>query len=130
LAIVLSVLGCTVSDYPFGIFKRLTIVLSVLGCTASDYPFGIFKRLTIVLSVLGCTPSDYPFGIFKCFFFFFVHVYNLNNDMCTESLILYTKFRYLSPAISGYIFCNICETCDLNAEYLKVWWKKSMIIAT
>jgi hypothetical protein len=41
------------SDYPFGIFKRLTIMLSVLlKFTASDYPFGIFKLLAIMLSVL------------------------------------------------------------------------------
>ena len=88
---------------PFGIFHLLPIVLSVLGCTASDYPlvsstfcplcclsldvrllitlwylqtfahcvvyplsygfwlpFGIFHLLPIVLSVLWFTASDYP----------------------------------------------------------------------
>jgi hypothetical protein len=32
--------------------KRLAIVMSVLLFTTSEYPFGIFKRLAIVLSVL------------------------------------------------------------------------------
>jgi hypothetical protein len=52
---VLSVLRCTASEYPFGIFLLLAIVLSVLlRYTDSDYPFGIFILLAIVLSVLLC----------------------------------------------------------------------------
>jgi hypothetical protein len=111
LAIVLSVLPFTTSDYPFGIFwplyclscdlpllitplvslghcivcpviyhfwlplwYPLAIVLSVLQFTTSDYPFGIFWPLYCLscdlpllitpLSVLQFTTSDYPFGIF------------------------------------------------------------------
>ena len=51
LAIVLSVLRYTASDYPFGIFLLLVIVLSILRCKVSDYPFVIFLRLVIVLFV-------------------------------------------------------------------------------
>ena len=40
-------------------------MLSVLQCTDSDYPFGIFKLLAIELSLLRFTDSDYPFGIFS-----------------------------------------------------------------
>ena len=44
---------------PFVLF-HLAIVLSILRFTASDYPF-------VILSVLGFTASDYPFVILKLF---------------------------------------------------------------
>jgi hypothetical protein len=78
VAIVLSVLRFTASDYPFGILWPLCCLSFDLR---SDYPFSIMWPLcclsffglrlliilwylvTIVLSVLRFTPSDYPFGI-------------------------------------------------------------------
>jgi hypothetical protein len=92
VAIVLSVLRRTASDYPFGIFLRLLMTLWYLIFTASDYLFGILDirllitplvsfshcvvcpsthgfwlplwyLLAIVLSVLRLTASDDPFGI-------------------------------------------------------------------
>jgi hypothetical protein len=51
---------------PFVVFL-LAIVLSVLRFTDSDYPFSIFNLFSIVLSVFRFTDSYYPFGIFKLF---------------------------------------------------------------
>ena len=80
LAIVLSVLGVTASNYPFGIFwplscqsfelRLLIIPLVSFGhCVvspSSSYGFWLSRwyLLAIVLSVLRVTASDYPFGIF------------------------------------------------------------------
>jgi hypothetical protein len=47
---------------PFSIFKLLAIALSVLWFTTSDYPFVIFKLLTMLLAVLWLTASEYHFG--------------------------------------------------------------------
>ena len=82
LAIILSDLWFTASDYPFGIFwplycltfdlqllitlwYLLAILLSDLWFTASDYPFGIFWALHCLSFNLD---SDYPFGIFWPFY--------------------------------------------------------------
>ena len=80
LAIVLSVLRVTASDYPFGIFgplccrsffelRLLIIPLVSFGhCVVSPSSYGfwlsLWYLLAIVLSVLRVTASDYPFGIF------------------------------------------------------------------
>ena len=79
LAIVLSVLWFTASDYPFGIFWPLcclsfdlrlliTPLVSFGHCIVCPliYVFWLplWYLLTIVLSVLWSTDSDYPFGIF------------------------------------------------------------------
>ena len=81
LAIVLSVLRVTASDYPFGIFwplccqsffelRLLIIPLVSFGhCVVSPSSYGFWLSrwylLAIVLSVLlRVTASDYPFGIF------------------------------------------------------------------
>ena len=53
-------------DCPFVLFL-LAIVLSVLRFTGSDYPFSFFNLFSIVLSVFRFTNSYYPFGIFKLF---------------------------------------------------------------
>jgi hypothetical protein len=86
LAIVLSVLLFTASDYPFGIFKLLAIVLSVLLSAIvlsvlllSAIVLSVLLLLAIVLSVLLLlatvlsvlllfTVSDYLFCIFKLIF--------------------------------------------------------------
>jgi hypothetical protein len=65
LAIVLSILQLTASDYDFSIFTLLAIVLSILQLTASDYDFSIFTLLAIILSIFQLTASDYDFSIFK-----------------------------------------------------------------
>ena len=84
LAIVLSVLRVTASDYPFGIFwplccqsfelLLLIIPLVSLGhCVvgpSSSYCFwlSLWYLWVIVLSILlRVTVSDYPFGIFRLF---------------------------------------------------------------
>ena len=80
LAIVLSVLRVTASNYPFGIFwplccqsffelRLLIIPLVSFGhcvVSPSSYDFWLSRwyLLAIVLSVLRVTASDYPFGIF------------------------------------------------------------------
>ena len=79
VAIVLSVLLCTASDYPFGIswplhclsYVRLLItpLVSRGHCIVCPSMYGFWLPLwylvVIVLSVLLCTASDYPFGIFN-----------------------------------------------------------------
>jgi hypothetical protein len=86
VAIVLSVLRCTASDYPFGYL--VAIVFSVLRCTASDYPFGYL--VAIMLSVLlRCTAPDYPFGIFKLFLLIYRETrYNVLKYMKRETFLL------------------------------------------
>ena len=92
LAIVLSVLWYTDSDYPFGIFWSLCclsffdirILITPLVscdhcvvCSSSIYGFWLPLCLAIVLSVLWYTDSDYPFGIFWplcCLFFFDIQI--------------------------------------------------------
>jgi hypothetical protein len=95
LAIVLSVLRYTDSDYPFGIFWPLcrllffdiriliTLFVSFGHCVvsfSSIYGFwlSVWYPLAIVLLVLlRYTDSDYPFGIFWplcCQFFFDIHI--------------------------------------------------------
>jgi hypothetical protein len=80
LAIVLSVLRVTASNYPVGIFwplccqsffelRLLIIPLVSFGhCVVSPSSYGfwlsLWYLLAIVLSVLRVTASDYPFGIF------------------------------------------------------------------
>jgi hypothetical protein len=58
VAIMLSVLRCTSSDYPFG-------VLWPLCCLPFDVRFWLplWYLVAIVLYALRCTSSDYPFGV-------------------------------------------------------------------
>jgi hypothetical protein len=94
LAIVLSVLLFTDSDYPFGIFwplcclfffyLRIPIIPLVsfghcVVCSSSIYGFwlSLLYLLVIVLSVLLFTDSNDPFGIFWplcCLFFFYLRI--------------------------------------------------------
>jgi hypothetical protein len=82
LAIILSALWFTASDYPFGIFWPLyclsfDLQLLITPLVSSGhysvcpliYSFWLplWYLLTIILSVLWFTASDYPFGIFKLF---------------------------------------------------------------
>ena len=99
----------------FCTFFLLAIVLSVLRYTDSEYRFGIFKlflsynlryfHLAFVLFVLlRITNSDYPFGIFKLFIhssfsssLFHIHMYNMKHSISIH--ILY------------FALCVHCLTC-------------------
>ena len=87
VAIVLSVLQFTASDYPFGIlwplyclfFDLRLLIATLVSCghcivCSSIYGFWLplWYLVAIVLSVLRFTASDYPFGILwplYCLFF-------------------------------------------------------------
>jgi hypothetical protein len=113
VAIVLSVLLFTVSDYPFGIFwsfYRLYFYLLFLitplvsfghciVCT-SIYCFWLplWYLLTIVLSVFLFTVSDYPFGIFWS---------------------LYRLYFYLLFLITPLVSCGHCIVCT---SIYCFWW--------
>ena len=183
LAIVLSVLRCMDSDYPFGIFwplcclsfnvwilitplvsfghcvvcpsmygfllplwYLLAIVLSVLRCIDSDYPFGIFwplcclsfdvwilitplvsfghcvvcpsmygfwlplwYLLAIVLSVLRCMDSDYPFGIF--------------SPLCCLS---FDVWILITPLVS-FGHCVVCPS--MYGFWLPFWYLLAIVLS-
>jgi hypothetical protein len=74
LAIVLFVLRCTASDYPFKLFLSLCSFHCILW--PSIYDFWLFLQaflwlyvLPIVLCILRFTASDYPFKLFFVFMF-------------------------------------------------------------
>jgi hypothetical protein len=69
VAIVLSVLRFTASDYPFGILWPLCCLsfalrLLITPLVSSDYPFGIFWLPLWFLLITPLVSSDYPYGIF------------------------------------------------------------------
>ena len=78
VAIMLSVLRCTSSDYPFGVlcplcclpFDVRLLITPLVSCghyvvCPSMYVFclSLWCLAVIVLSLLRCTSSDYPFGV-------------------------------------------------------------------
>ena len=121
LAIVLSVLRYTDSDYPFGIFwplcrlpffdiRILITPLVSFGhcvvCSSLIYRFWLplWYILTIVLSVLlRFTDSDYPVGIFWplcCQFFFDIRI--LITSLVSLAIVLSVLLRYTAIISFGH----------------------------
>jgi hypothetical protein len=108
LAIVLSVLWITASDYPFNIlwplyclsFELRLLITSLIyfgHCIFCPLIYGfwlpLWYTLANVLSVLWITASDYPFGILWPF---------------------YCLFFELRPLITYLIYFGHCIVCPLN----------------
>jgi hypothetical protein len=127
VAIVLSVLWYTDSDYPFGIlwplyclFFDIRILITPLVscghcvvCSSSIYIFWLprWHRVVIVLSVLRYTDSDYPFGILwpLCCLFFF------------DMQILITRL----------VSCGHCVVCSSSIcrFWLPVWYRVAIVLS-
>ena len=128
VAIVLSVLLFTTSDYPYGIFwplcclfffyLRLLITPLVscshcIVCSSSIYGFRLplWYLLAIVMSVLLFTASDYPYGIFwpLCCLFFF----------------------YLRLLITPLVSCSHCIVCSssIYGFWLPLWYLVAIVLS-
>ena len=103
VAIVLSVLRCTASDYSFSV--SLVIVLSVLWFTASDYSFGILWSLCCLL---WFTASDDSFGVL-------CSVWCLSCD-------------YLRLLVTHLVSFGQCGVCHVNYGFWLLLWCLVVIV--
>ena len=128
LAIVLSVLRFTTSDYPFGIFWPLyclsgdlppliTPLVSFGHCIVCPviYHFWLplWYLLAIVLYVLRFTTSDYSFGIFRPFYCLSV-IYHFWLPLWYHLTIVFSVLWFTTSDYSFGIFWQLyCLSCDL-----------------
>ena len=126
LAIVLSVLRVTASDYPFGIFgplccrsffelRLLIIPLVSFGhCVVSPSSYGfwlsLWYLLAIVLSVLRVTASDYPFGIF--------------GSLCCQS---FYELRLLIIPLVSFGHCVVSPSS--YGFWLSLWYLLAIVLS-
>ena len=127
LAIVLSVLRVTASDYPFGIFgplccrsffelRLLIIPLVSFGhCVVSPSSYGfwlsLWYLLAIVLSVLRVTASDYPFGIF--------------GSLCCQS---FYELRLLIIPLVSFGHCVVSPSSSYGF-WLSLWYLLAIVLS-
>ena len=125
LAIVLSVLRFTASDYPCGIVWPLCCLSFVLRllitslvsfghcvvCSSCyDFWLPLWYRLGIVLSVLlRVTTSDYPCGIFW--------------PLCSLSFVL----RLLITPVVSFGHCVLCPSC--YDFWLPLWYRLVIVLS-
>ena len=124
LAIVLSVLLFTISDYPFGIFWPLYCLYFYLRflitplvsfghcivCTSIyDFWLPLWYLLAIVLSVLLFTISDYPFGIFWPLY------------------CLYFYLRFLITPLVSFGHCIVCTS--IYDFWLPLWYLLAIVLS-
>ena len=126
LAIVLSVLRVTASDYPVGIFgplccrsffelRLLIIPLVSFGhCVVSPSSYGfwlsLWYLLAIVLSVLRVTASDYPFGIF--------------GSLCCQS---FYELRLLIIPLVSFGHCVVSPSS--YGFWLSLWYLLAIVLS-
>jgi hypothetical protein len=123
LAIVLSVLRVTASDYPCGIVWPLCCLSFVLRllitslvsfghcvvCPCYGFWLPLWYRLVIVLSVLRVTASDYPCGIVW--------------PLCCLSFVL----RLLITSLVSFGPCVVCPSC--YGFWLPLWYRLVIVLS-
>ena len=136
LAIVLSVLRFTDSDYLFGIYWPLcclsfalqiliTCLVSIGHCVVcpSLYRFWlpVWYLLAIVLSVLRFTDSDYLFGIYWPFFT--DYLFGIYWPLCCLSFAL----QILITCLVSIGHCVVCPS--LYRFWLPVWYLLAIVLS-
>jgi hypothetical protein len=121
---------CPSSMYSFWLplWYLVAIVLSVLRCTASDYPFGYL--VAIVLSVLRCTASDYPFGILLplCFLSFFdVQLLITPLGILWPLCCLSFDVQLLITPLVSFGHCVVCPS--MYSFWLPLWYLVAIVFS-